>query len=161
MVYWTPIHSILSPYRSDIEPTTDGILNPLPMAYLSPTHGIFTPLSVVLWTPTHDILTPYPWYIEPPIHDILTPYPWYVYPSIQGILIPLPMVFWPTCPWYIDSPHMVYQTLSLDINEGFKLQWRKNDPGVNISYENWPRDQYTMEAKISYDTGSGRNVQSL
>jgi hypothetical protein len=25
--------------------------------------------------------------------------------------------------------------------------------GVNISYENWPRGQYTMGVKIPYDTG--------
>jgi hypothetical protein len=94
--------------------------------------------------PTHGILTPYPWYIEPLSMVFCPPYPWYFDPPTHGILTPLPMV---------------YQTLSYGRNEGgqftmrgFKIQWRKSDPRVNISYENWPwGSKYHMTLVIRYN----------
>ena len=127
MVFWSPTHGILIPYPWYIDPPTHGILNPLPMVFWPPYPWYFDPLSMVYWTL-------YSWYSNPHIHGILTPYPWY--------FDPLSMVYWPPYPWYIDRLHIVYQTLSFGRNEegqftmrGFKIQWRKIDPGVKTPYD--------------------------
>ena len=53
MDYLPPTHGIFTPYPWNIDPSTQGILTPLPMLYRPP----------IL-----DILTPYRWYIDPPTH---------------------------------------------------------------------------------------------
>ena len=64
-------------------------------------------------------------------------------------------VFWPPYPWYFYPPPPAYLLIRND--EG-----GKNTMGVQFTIqggqytmdENWPRGQYTMGVKISYDTGS-------
>ena len=100
-------------------------------------------LPLVFWPPYLWYFDhPYPWYIEP--------LPMVFWPPIYGILNPLLVVFQPPYPWYIDPPtHGISnpllwycEPLSFGRNEegqftmrGFKIQWRKIDPGVKIPYD--------------------------
>ena len=137
-----------------VDPLNHGILTPLPMVFwpLSPWY-IWTPypwyiepISMVFQTLSIVYLLPYPWYFNPPTSMVYRPpYRWYIAPPTHGILTPLPMVFWPPLP-------MVYQSLSYGImdpsllleikgsihHEGVQNTMTKIDPGVKISYENWP-----------------------
>jgi hypothetical protein len=119
-----------------------------------PSHGILTSLPMVYWPPTFNIpwvggqytMGRVPMVYPTPIHYILIPL------SVV-FLTPLPMVFWPSSPtngmltppypWYIKPSLWYYEPLYFGRNDGiqftmrrFKIQWRKGDPGVNISFEN-------------------------
>ena len=58
-------------------------------------------------------------------------------PPIHGILTPLSMVY-QTLFYGIMNPSLLVEM------RGVNLPWGKIDPGVNISYENWPRGQNTI-----------------
>ena len=167
MGYWPPTHGISTPYSWYMDPYSWYInplcikYRPLPMVYRPPYPWYIEP-------PTHGISKPYPWYFDPLSMVCWPPYPWYFDPSSHGILTPYLWYFDLPFPWYIDPPtHGVskpllwyYEPLTFGRNDGgkftmrgFKIQWRKIDPRVTISYENWSRGQYTMEVKIPYDTG--------
>ena len=60
-----PIHGILSP-------PTNGISNPLSMVFWSPIHRMVTPYPWYIEPPIHGISNPYSWYIGPPNHGIVT-----------------------------------------------------------------------------------------
>jgi hypothetical protein len=142
-------------------------ITPLPMVFRPPYPWYIDHLN-------HGILTPLPMVYRPP-------YPWYIDPLNHGISTPLPMVtvYWHPCLWNIDPPIYgisnpllwYYERLSFGGNvkggsiylEGVQNTMTKNwpwgqntiwkiEPGVKISYVNWPRGQFTMGFKIPYDT---------
>ena len=165
----TPTHGISTTLFMVYRTPYPWYIDLLPTEYRPPTHGISTPYPWYFDPPLPMAYQPpYPWYFDPPIHGMSTPLPMVFWPSSHGILTPYPWYFDPPFPWYIDPPtHGVskpllwyYEPLPFGRNDGgkftmrgFKIQWRKIDPRVTISYENWPRGQYTMEVKIPYDTG--------
>jgi hypothetical protein len=96
MAFWLPYSWYFDhPFAWYIEPTTHGILTPLPMVSWSLYIFDFDSLPMVYRPPTHRISTLYPWYFESSIHGILTPLPMEYRPPTHGIRTPLPMVFWP------------------------------------------------------------------
>ena len=135
MVFWPPIHGILTPLSMvywppypchfdplSIDPPTHGILTPYPWYFDPPTH-YFDPLSMVFWPPYpwyFDLPTvyrsPYPWYIDPSTHGILTP-------PIHGILTSLPMIFWPPTHGISNPLLWYYEPLFFGRNEGVNLPW--------------------------------------
>jgi hypothetical protein len=73
------------------------------------------------------------------------PYPWYIEPPPHGILTPLSMVFLPPPAYLLIRNEGSQNTMGVQ----FTIQG-----GQYTMDENWPRGQYTMGVKISYDTGS-------
>jgi hypothetical protein len=90
MIFWPPIHGILTPYPWYIELSTNGILSTLSIVFWTPYPWFMTPLSMVFWPP-------YPWYIEPSTNYILTP-------PTHGILNPPNHGISNPYRWYIEPP---------------------------------------------------------
>ena len=93
MIFRPPIHGIFTPYPWYIEPSTNGLSNPLSMVFWIPYPWFLTRLPTVFWPLTHVILNPLPmvfwppspWYIEFPNHGTSNPYRWYIEPPIHDI----------------------------------------------------------------------------
>ena len=120
VVFWPPIHGILTP-------TFHDILIPYPWYFNPLTHGILNPMPMLFWHPgqwcnkhpIHGILNPYPWHIDPLPMVCWPLYPRYFYPlpvtyqsPTHGSSARLSMVFWTLCPWYFD-PLSIFCPLSI------------------------------------------------
>jgi hypothetical protein len=116
--YIGPLRIFWTPFLWYIKPSTNGVLNLLPMVcqttslwdiepqpvvYWIPwlvfwplplIHGIYNPMPMLFWPLSMLYQTPYLWNIEPPSHGISSPLLMVFWPPTHGVLKPLLMVFW-------------------------------------------------------------------
>ena len=62
-----------------------------------------------------------------------TLYPWYIEPPSYGVSNSLPMVYWTSFLWHYEPALLVKMSVQFTMM-GFKIPWRKFEPGVKISY---------------------------